>query len=74
MTVALKDIKLWRQLLKDIPDLYDDAAIFQVRVQSSSPRMSQNPSVYEWEDWDPSGNRSVCGSSCLIRVHSLVWM
>jgi squalene monooxygenase len=32
MTVALKDIKLWRQLLKDIPDLYDDAAIFQVRV------------------------------------------
>lgn len=32
MTVALKDIKIWRQLLKDIPDLYDDAAIFQVRI------------------------------------------
>lgn len=31
MTVALKDIKLWRQLLKDIPDLYDDAAIFQAK-------------------------------------------
>lgn len=31
MTVALKDIKIWRQLLKDIPDLYDDAAIFQAK-------------------------------------------
>ena len=31
MTVALKDVKLWRKLLKDIPDLYDDAAIFQAK-------------------------------------------
>ncbi|KAM7317098.1 hypothetical protein ACRRTK_023400 [Alexandromys fortis] len=31
MTVALKDVKLWRKLLKDIPDLYDDAAVFQAK-------------------------------------------
>ncbi|XP_021499406.1 squalene monooxygenase [Meriones unguiculatus] len=31
MTVAFKDVKLWRKLLKDIPDLYDDAAIFQAK-------------------------------------------
>nr|KAF6426881.1 squalene epoxidase [Molossus molossus] len=31
MTVAFKDIKLWRKLLKGIPDLYDDAAVFQAK-------------------------------------------
>uniref|UniRef100_A0A8C9QRK8 Squalene monooxygenase n=1 Tax=Spermophilus dauricus TaxID=99837 RepID=A0A8C9QRK8_SPEDA len=31
MTVAFKDIKLWRKMLKSIPDLYDDAAIFQAK-------------------------------------------
>ncbi|CAO2602207.1 Squalene monooxygenase [Lemmus lemmus] len=31
MTVALKDVKLWRKLLKDIPDLYDDDAVFQAK-------------------------------------------
>lgn len=31
MTVALKDVKLWRKLLKDIPDLYDDAAVSQAK-------------------------------------------
>ncbi|XP_055965168.1 squalene monooxygenase [Sorex fumeus] len=31
MTVILKDIKLWRKLLKGIPDLYDDAAVFQAK-------------------------------------------
>ncbi|XP_008843680.1 squalene monooxygenase isoform X2 [Nannospalax galili] len=31
MTVALKDVKLWRNLLKSIPDLYDDAAISQAK-------------------------------------------
>ncbi|XP_036904421.1 squalene monooxygenase [Sturnira hondurensis] len=31
MTVAFKDIKLWRKLLKEIPDLYDDAAISQAK-------------------------------------------
>ncbi|XP_066235571.1 squalene monooxygenase [Saccopteryx leptura] len=31
MTVVFKDIKLWRKLLKSIPDLYDDAAVFQAK-------------------------------------------
>ncbi|XP_004607689.1 squalene monooxygenase isoform X2 [Sorex araneus] len=31
MTVIFKDIKLWRKLLKGIPDLYDDAAVFQAK-------------------------------------------
>ncbi|XP_004634511.1 squalene monooxygenase isoform X1 [Octodon degus] len=31
MTVALKDVKLWRKLLKGIPDLYDDAALLQAK-------------------------------------------
>ncbi|XP_054446453.1 squalene monooxygenase [Pteronotus mesoamericanus] len=31
MSVAFKDIKLWRKLLKGIPDLYDDAAIFRAK-------------------------------------------
>ncbi|KAM4865276.1 squalene monooxygenase [Thomomys bottae] len=31
MTVAFKDIKLWRTLLRAIPDLYDDAALFQAK-------------------------------------------
>ncbi|KAM5280734.1 squalene monooxygenase [Ctenodactylus gundi] len=31
MTVAFKDVKLWRKLLKGIPDLYDDAAILQAK-------------------------------------------
>lgn len=31
MTVILKDIKLWRKLLQGIPDLYDDAAVFQAK-------------------------------------------
>lgn len=33
MTVAFNDIKLWRKLLKGIPDLYDDAAILQVGIK-----------------------------------------
>uniref|UniRef100_A0A2K5E7Q1 Squalene monooxygenase n=1 Tax=Aotus nancymaae TaxID=37293 RepID=A0A2K5E7Q1_AOTNA len=41
MTVAFKDIKLWRKLLKGIPDLYDDAAIFKVR-SIILIKMSQN--------------------------------
>lgn len=31
MTVVFNDIKLWRKLLKGIPDLYDDEAVLQVR-------------------------------------------
>ena len=38
--VVFNDIKLWRKLLKGIPDLYDDAAVFQVRY--SLTKISQN--------------------------------
>lgn len=31
MSVAFNDIKIWRKLLKSIPDLYDDAAILQAK-------------------------------------------
>ncbi|KAF0886715.1 squalene monooxygenase [Crocuta crocuta] len=31
MTVVFKDLKIWRKLLKGIPDLYDDAAVFQAK-------------------------------------------
>ncbi|KAK2498793.1 hypothetical protein MC885_007578 [Smutsia gigantea] len=31
MTVVFKDIKLWRNMLTGIPDLYDDAAVFQAK-------------------------------------------
>lgn len=40
MTVVFKDLKLWRKLLKGIPDLYDDAAVFQVQYYSWA-KMSQ---------------------------------
>lgn len=33
MTVAFKDIKIWRKLLRGIPDLYDDAAVSQVGLR-----------------------------------------
>ncbi|KAM6214405.1 squalene monooxygenase [Rhynchocyon petersi] len=31
MSVVFNDIKLWRELLKGIPDLYDDAAVLQAK-------------------------------------------
>lgn len=31
MSVALGDVRLWRSLLRDVPDLYDDGAVLQVR-------------------------------------------
>lgn len=31
MSVVFNDIKIWRKLLKSIPDLYDDAAILQAK-------------------------------------------
>uniref|UniRef100_F6WHL6 Squalene monooxygenase n=1 Tax=Ornithorhynchus anatinus TaxID=9258 RepID=F6WHL6_ORNAN len=36
MSVVLNDIKIWRGLLKGIPDLYEDAAILQVRRPKKS--------------------------------------
>lgn len=32
MSVALNDVRIWRGLLKSIPDLYDDAALLQVNI------------------------------------------
>lgn len=37
MSVALNDVLIWRSLLKNIPDLYDDQALLQV-----NPRFSPN--------------------------------
>lgn len=34
MSVALNDVCIWRDLLKDLPDLYDDGALLQVRIQT----------------------------------------
>lgn len=31
MSVILNDIKIWRSLLQDIPDLYEDSDILKVR-------------------------------------------
>lgn len=45
MTVILKDIKLWRKLLKGIPDLYDDAAIFQAKKSFYWARKSSHSFV-----------------------------
>lgn len=32
MSVVLNDVHIWRELLRNIPDLYDDKAILQVKV------------------------------------------
>lgn len=32
MSVALNDVRIWRSLLKNIPDLYDDRAMLQVNT------------------------------------------
>lgn len=34
MSVALNDVCIWRDLLKNLPDLYDDSALLQVRAQT----------------------------------------
>lgn len=55
MSVAFNDIKIWRKLLKSIPDLYDDAAILQVRYYSLI-KMSQNRFLCgAYEDWGFDG-------------------
>lgn len=32
MSVALNDVRIWRSLLQDVPDLYDDGTMLQVSV------------------------------------------
>lgn len=34
MSVALNDVCIWRDLLKNLPDLYDDGALLQVRIHT----------------------------------------
>lgn len=33
MSVALNDVCIWRDLLKNLPDLYDDSALLQVQTE-----------------------------------------
>lgn len=35
MSVALNDVRIWRSLLGNIPDLYDDKAMLQVNTRTS---------------------------------------
>lgn len=35
MSVALNDVRIWRNLLKNIPDLYDDEAMLQVNARAT---------------------------------------
>lgn len=37
MSVALNDVRIWRSLLRNIPDLYDDRAMLQVNAETTSP-------------------------------------
>jgi len=32
MSVVLNDVKIWRSLLQDIPDLYEDSDILKVQL------------------------------------------
>lgn len=32
MSVVLNDVKIWRSLLQDIPDLYEDSDILKVKL------------------------------------------
>lgn len=34
MSVALNDVRIWRSMLSNISDLYDDAAMLQVNTES----------------------------------------
>lgn len=34
MSVVLNDVRIWRELLRNIPDLYDDHAMLQVTAAS----------------------------------------
>uniref|UniRef100_A0A3Q2ZFJ9 Squalene monooxygenase n=1 Tax=Kryptolebias marmoratus TaxID=37003 RepID=A0A3Q2ZFJ9_KRYMA len=45
MTVALNDVCIWRRLLRDIPDLYDDTALFQAKKKFHWERKSSHSFV-----------------------------
>ncbi|XP_030636962.1 squalene monooxygenase isoform X2 [Chanos chanos] len=45
MSVVLNDVKIWRNLLKDIPDLYDDHAMLQAKKKFHWERKSSHSFV-----------------------------
>lgn len=42
MSVALNDVCIWRDLLKNLPDLYDDGALLQVRISTQHLSFPEN--------------------------------
>lgn len=40
MSVALNDVRIWRSLLQNIPDLYDDEAMLQVNARTRTAPFS----------------------------------
>ncbi|XP_037641852.1 squalene monooxygenase [Sebastes umbrosus] len=45
MSVALNDVRIWRSLLKNIPDLYDDGAMLQAKKKFHWERKSSHSFV-----------------------------
>uniref|UniRef100_A0A672HGH9 Squalene monooxygenase n=1 Tax=Salarias fasciatus TaxID=181472 RepID=A0A672HGH9_SALFA len=45
MSVALNDVRIWRDLLKSIPDLYDDSALLQAKKKFHWERKSSHSFV-----------------------------
>ncbi|XP_076006671.1 squalene monooxygenase [Genypterus blacodes] len=45
MSVALNDVRIWRSLLKKLPDLYDDAAMLQAKKKFHWKRKSSHSFV-----------------------------
>uniref|UniRef100_A0A669CDY1 Squalene monooxygenase n=1 Tax=Oreochromis niloticus TaxID=8128 RepID=A0A669CDY1_ORENI len=45
MSVALNDVRIWRSLLKSIPDLYDDRAVLQAKKKFHWERKSSHSFV-----------------------------
>ncbi|XP_026225791.1 squalene epoxidase a [Anabas testudineus] len=45
MSVALNDVRIWRNLLKSIPDLYDDRAVLQAKKKFHWERKSSHSFV-----------------------------
>ncbi|KAM3872805.1 squalene monooxygenase [Diretmus argenteus] len=45
MSVALSDVRIWRNLLKEIPDLYDDRAMLQAKKKFHWERKSSHSFV-----------------------------
>lgn len=55
MSVALNDVCIWRDLLKNLPDLYDDGALLQVRVHTLT--LFHPRKLYSHRDLDATGQQ-----------------